>query len=213
MISPSSSLTMVSTSLTYCDRARALRLVPGGEVALAEHQRHRAPAADAVFLQQSLRVSLGLVLRRLAGDLDALVAEPLDPLQRRLQRLRPHPVVRRKMHGRPPAALLWPSILVGPDRPSAREFCRGQISGKSCCCNAEWFLQRKRSRRLPRRFNLVLPDRPHTRPDCSAARADVTPREGPGAAHREQGRRVYVPAATPRHRRGAGDPSAGRPFA
>ncbi len=81
-------------------RSLALALVPCGKVALAQHQCHRAPAADAVLFQRCAGF-LRLVLLRLAGNLDGFVAECLDPAQRRVQRLGAHPVVCRKMHKRP----------------------------------------------------------------------------------------------------------------
>jgi len=84
--------------LDVLDRALALALILGGEVAFAEHERHRTPAADAVLLEQRTRL-VGLVLFGLARDLDRFIAEFLDALQRHLQRLRAHPIVRRKMHG------------------------------------------------------------------------------------------------------------------
>src|SRR5690606_6629015 len=44
-----------------------LALIPGGEIALAEHKRDGAPAADAVFLEQRTRFR-NLVDLRLAGN-------------------------------------------------------------------------------------------------------------------------------------------------
>src|SRR5437660_936205 len=76
----------------------ALRRILRGQVAIAERQRDRAPAADAVLLQQRATL-LGRILLGLAADLDALEAEALDALQRDLERLGAHPVVRGQVHG------------------------------------------------------------------------------------------------------------------
>src|SRR5690606_123463 len=83
--------------LDVLDRALALPLIPGSEVPVAQHQGHRAPAPNAMLLAQGARFP-GLVLLGFARNLDRLIAELLDALERHLERLRPHPVVRRKMH-------------------------------------------------------------------------------------------------------------------
>src|SRR5690606_11368179 len=91
-------------ALDVVDGTGALALVPGGEIALAQRQRDRAPAAYAMLLQECARF-LDVVLGRLAGYLDALVAVFLDPGERLGQRLGAHPIMRRKMHGIPPENL------------------------------------------------------------------------------------------------------------
>ena len=68
-----------------------------GEIAIAECQRHRAPAADAIMLEKPSGL-LRLVLLGLARNFDALVAEFLDAGEGGFERLGPHPVVRRQMH-------------------------------------------------------------------------------------------------------------------
>src|SRR5690606_26469815 len=91
-------------ALDVIDRAGALPFVPGREIALAQRQRHGAPAANAMLLEQRAGF-LHVILRGLAGNLDTFVAELLDALQRDGERLGPHPVMRRKMHDVLPAIM------------------------------------------------------------------------------------------------------------
>jgi hypothetical protein len=76
---------------------RPVRLVGGDQVALAEHERDRAPAAQAV-LAERLPDLVQPVLLRLPADLDALVAVLRQPRAGHLERLGPHPVVHRQVH-------------------------------------------------------------------------------------------------------------------
>src|SRR4029077_14507638 len=54
-----------------------------------------APALEVVLRKQLLDLA-GVIGRRLARDLDGVVAEAREPRQRRLDRFRPHPVVHRQ---------------------------------------------------------------------------------------------------------------------
>ena len=95
--SPPSSLTIVMHVLHVLHRHRPVLAAGRQQVAIAEHQRHRAPARQPVVLQQLADV-LGVVSLGLAADLDRVVAAFRQPRDRRLDRLRPHPVVHRHSH-------------------------------------------------------------------------------------------------------------------
>ena len=73
---------------------RALCLICRWHVPLTEHQGDGSPAGQPVVVEQGLDL-FGVVDVRLATDLDTLVSVLREPRDRRLDRLRPHPVVHR----------------------------------------------------------------------------------------------------------------------
>jgi hypothetical protein len=78
--------------LDVLDRLLPRLLVAGDHVAALDHECDRPPAPNPVLIQDPLHV-LGVVDVRLAAYLDALVAVFREAPDRRLDRLRTHPVV------------------------------------------------------------------------------------------------------------------------
>ena len=100
--------------LDVLDARQADVVVLVHEVAAAGHQRHRAPALDTVLVEQPLDL-VGVIGRRLARDLDPVVAAAPEPRDRRLDRLGAHPVVHRHLQC---------DSLSSPRGPTSRA-CRG----------------------------------------------------------------------------------------
>jgi hypothetical protein len=90
-------------TLHVVDRLLALRHVLGGQVALAQRERDRAPARAAVLLQQRAHF-LGVELVRFTRNLERIDARLLHALDRALDRFGAHPVVGSDhlRHGVPP---------------------------------------------------------------------------------------------------------------
>jgi hypothetical protein len=95
----------VDRVLDVLDAAHADVLVLVEEVAPTHHQRDGSPALDPVLVEQGAHL-LRVVQRRLAGDLDPVVAAPAEPLDRHLDRLGPHPVVHRHLECHVPPLLV-----------------------------------------------------------------------------------------------------------
>ena len=139
------------------------------EVAAAGHQRHRAPALDPVLVEQPLDV-VGVVERRLAGDLDPVVAAAAEPGDRRLDRLGPHPVVHRHLerHRRPllsvPTSPSLPGFitslgssaaLIAPDRVERRAVLAAHVGAE---LDADAVVVVDDRAGIERRGHAVLPD-------------------------------------------------------
>ena len=83
--------------LHVVDRLGALRRILCRKIPVTERERHRAPGLAPIFLQQRAHF-LGIVLVRLAGDLQRVDSGLLHAFDGAADRLRPHPVVRCNVH-------------------------------------------------------------------------------------------------------------------
>ena len=97
-----SSLIIVMHFRRYSTELRAHGRVGVDQVAAGEHQRDRADALDAVLLERLADGGRAGRARRqldgVVGDLDPVVAVLREAPDRRLDGLRPHPVVHRDLH-------------------------------------------------------------------------------------------------------------------